>query len=110
VVDKIEGGVILPAGWLTQTVSNFAQRVLKGLECVGHGGPFSLAVTLLRVKDVWLAADKHFDMDDGRPFDREVVMLPDVVVSSDDTRTSLAPLFDYLWQAAGYPCSPQSLG
>jgi Schlafen, AlbA_2 len=74
-------------------------------------GPFAVLVTLHGVKGRALTdgSNSHpAPWADPRTFDRDIVVLPDVVLREEDLENlnqSLKPVFDALWQAAGWPRS-----
>jgi hypothetical protein len=73
---------------------------------MGIGGPMILSVALLRVRGLRFGVER-LRFPTGRSFDRDVVILPDVLIEEDsDLHSSMRPVFDSLWQAAGSKGSP----
>lgn len=70
---------------------------------IGIGGTVIVFVTLLRFQRVALFAGDPF-LSSGRGFNRETILLPEIVLESTaaDTGRTLRPIFDLLWQAAGF--------
>lgn len=72
--------------------------------------PLVIMPALVGVRDQRLAlSPAHYNVRsyEGRPFGRDVVQLPDVLLEETDADLwkLLRPTFDVLWQAAGWPCS-----
>lgn len=56
----------------------------------------------LGIRDAWLSSHEPL------PFDREALVIPEMEISSlnTDPALTLRPLFDYVWNAAGYRGTP----
>ena len=69
--------------------------------------PISIAIALLNVKGCKLGVGKRlrcYQGIDARPFDRDLLLLPDLQLESfdaDDEQALARPLLDATWQAAG---------
>ena len=62
-------------------------------------------LSLLRADEVQLGVDTTYDFleDHQTLFDRKTVVLPDVLARSDlSPELALKPVFDLVWQAAGF--------
>ncbi len=79
-----------------------ALRVFRG--DIGIGGTVLVFLTLLRFQSVALfPAETSISM--GRGFGRETILLPEVVIDQSATANTgqvLRPIFDIVWQAAGF--------
>lgn len=75
---------------------------------VGVSPPIVVMVTLLGVKGYRLKATALERWgDDSHPIDRDLILLPDVIVEeygSQELDVILRPVFDALWQACGLNC------
>jgi hypothetical protein len=73
---------------------------LKLQETLGLYPPIFVMISLLDVKDYTLSVP-HLTT---RPIDRNVLLLPDVVVEEygQDSAAVLRPAFDAVWQASGF--------
>jgi hypothetical protein len=81
-----------------------AQNFRKTMALVG---PIVISVALLRVDSLSFGAARSFAFGRGHTFDRDVVVLPDVLLDDDaDMHSHLRVIFDALWQAAGWKGSP----
>ena len=73
---------------------------------VGVETPVFLMVTLLNVSGYRIIlTDPNFPrLDDGQPIDRETLPVPELLVDdlSADVPRTLRPVFDAVWNAAGY--------
>ena len=70
--------------------------------------PLVLGLTLSGVKNwkVLRGPYDHFDLD--ALIDRDVILSPEVIVSDLAIHPDvlLHPIFDFVWNAGGWPCSP----
>lgn len=104
---------LVPATWI-----NGDQAEAQILDIIGNArsfrhtmglaGPVVVSVALVRVNGLPFGTERLFmQFGRGRTFDREVVVLPDVLLDDDaDLHTTLRVIFDSLWQAAGSQGSP----
>ena len=61
--------------------------------------------SLLNVKNVQLGVSNNYLLDEGTGiFDRDQILLPDIVIEdmAIDEGMALRPLFDLVWNAAGF--------
>jgi hypothetical protein len=79
------------------------------LRKVGINPPLIVFLTLANAKGyrLRLGNREHLFHDDPVPFDRDVMLIPDIEVESFDQRDIdvLRPMFDIVWNAGGYECS-----
>jgi hypothetical protein len=86
-------------------IIGFVEAALRFRASHDLGFPVLIMVSLLRFRGVSLLPPARsrpsFNV---VPFDRETVLLPDVVIDTPDQSIArkLRPLFDVMWQAAGY--------
>jgi len=86
-------------------IIRFVEAALKFRASHGLGFPVLIMVSLLRFRGVSLLPPARSRPSFGVvPFDRDTVLLPDVVVETADESVArkLRPLFDVMCQAAGY--------
>lgn len=81
-------------------------RIVKHLEC---GVPIVVAITLIGVRGLKMAFDVslQLSMGSGNPIDRDVLMLPGVIVEdlSATPEVLLKPTLDLVWNACGFVSS-----
>lgn len=97
----------IPSLAFPQHLFAFIERGLRLLATVEVVPPIAILVSVLGSKGIVLGLDTMMAFRSPlRPLDRDVLMLPDVViqeVGSFDAAVSLKPLLDALWQAFGMP-------
>lgn len=66
--------------------------------------PIFVMLSLLGVKGYKMAVSIY---DSGHPIDRDLLILPEVVIDSyeSDVAKAMKPAFDSVWNAAGWPGS-----
>jgi Putative DNA-binding domain len=95
----------------------YEETVMKYLpicfEIVNHLGcypPLIIGITLIGVRGMSMATAATFqlDMGGGTAIDRDVLMLPAIIVENlaEDPGKVLKSSFDMVWNACGYPSSP----
>jgi hypothetical protein len=104
-----QGRYNIPSTAYERELIDFYGLMEAELARLGLGPPVALLFSLLRVADAELGLNRSvtfYAEDDGR-FDRDVVLLPDVVVTERaQADAALRPIFDLVWQSAGIACSP----
>jgi hypothetical protein len=87
-------------------VTDFLQRSLALLSRMQAPTPVAIMLSLLQVKACWLAVDSRMQAyDPGRVIDRDDLVFPEIVSAdfeATDVQVLLKPVFDQLWNAAGY--------
>ena len=104
-----EGRHQIPSTSFEDRCLNYTAKYLAILQDLGVHPPVYVFITLLGAKGRWLATRKGFDDPIERyPIGQEVVMLPEVVVYdySVPIQPALRPSLDVVWNACGYPRSP----
>lgn len=66
--------------------------------------PFIIQVSLLHIRGYELAIHSRHSPEDSYPIDRDVLSFPDILVESKSETAAkiLRPVFDMLWQGAGF--------
>ncbi|MBV8896752.1 MAG: ATP-binding protein [Acidobacteriaceae bacterium] len=91
-------------GLLEKAIVSFSHAVLQFRRAAAIEGPVAGSLALLGVRDLPLIASRP---ELRRTFDRDVLVLPDVVLpESEPVWRPLRFLLDIVWQAAGYSASP----
>ena len=84
---------------LVQNARNFRREI-------GLVGAALVSVALIRANGMKFGTER-LTFQIGRTFDRDVVVLPDILMEDDaDVHSTLRVIFDALWQAAGSKGSP----
>lgn len=86
-------------------IIEFVRSALRFRDVMGLGFPVLVLVSLLRFRGVTLLPPANSRPSFGVvPYDRDTVLLPDVLIdtATDDVPKKLRPLFDTMWQGAGY--------
>lgn len=100
-----DGAAVLPSVTYEQNLTQLLGRFRTELAHLGINGECAVMLSLLRAHEVVLGVRDRWGYNEphqGR-FDREVVALPDSIAAVDDSpERALRPVFDALWQAAGF--------
>lgn len=78
------------------------------LRDLGFQTPIYVFMTLVRAKGYSLGIGRDaLDFGNPRPFDRDVMVIPEIELESMnmDANQVMKPLFDVIWNAAGFPAS-----
>lgn len=102
-----DGGLV-PATWINgpeteAQILDIVGNARSFRQAMGLAGPVVVSVALLRVNGLPFGTERLvMQFGRGRTFDRDVVVLPDVLLDVDaDLHSTLRVVFDALWQAAG---------
>jgi hypothetical protein len=99
--------LIIPTGALEKTLIEDLGMYLTFLSDAEMEPPVFLMVSLLGVKGYWLAVRESLAHRPyaSRTIDRDAVVLPEEVVEdlTSDPAQVLRPVFDGIWNAAGWP-------
>ena len=105
IVEKQENGVI-HGDTLFGALLNGLGRYLSVQKTLGVEPPFCVMVTLIGVSGSRLFAKSSYS---GCLIDRKILQMPEVVVENFDCdcepATVMRPIFDAIWNAAGFPRS-----
>lgn len=116
-VDRSERG--LPSRSIAEAIVRETRSYVSQLRGLGAQAPFVVAVTLTGVRGQHLAVGEQSVLASIRmgselpTFDRDLIPLPEVIIDPDDGMpwpNRLRPVFDALWQAAGYEASSAFTG
>lgn len=91
-----------------RTLINDTRRLLALMKRLGANAPLVVLVTIIGAGGRSIVTADRFDPRGHHTVDRELLPLPEVVIEDFDVDTSkaLKPILDALWQAGGYPRSP----
>ena len=103
--DEHEGKLLLAGNYehmLTQRYQFFKQ-LLTGLQQVGVQPPVWCFLTIIGVKGARIPMEGHFP-DENVEIDRDILELPERLIDdlAADATQILRPLFDLVWNAAGF--------
>ncbi len=117
VVWESEGQRRLSASYLRDTLLQNLPRYLGALEYLDVQPPVTILLSLLGVADCTLTVPERLRLHSayraGHVVDRDVLLLPEVLVENyaDDLTAALRPVFDAVWNAAGWPsCMDDAAG
>ncbi len=100
---------VLPTAVYESQLNKFLADVRAEMAFLGVTGEVSMFLSLLRADEIRLGVRQSMYENDGPTggFDRKTIVLPDVVVAMDEQPgRALKPMFDYVWQCAGFVGSP----
>ena len=103
-----QGQRLVPSAAYEDRLVRFVPKYLQVQKTLGLSPPVYIFVSLLGIKGHRLGVtESASDFEERYPFDTDSLLLPEAVVSdfSDDIAVLLRPLFDMVWNAAGYPAS-----
>jgi Putative DNA-binding domain len=98
---------VLPSTAYEQYLINLLISLRTELTHLGVDLECAVMLSLTRAREVRLGVRNHYEWEDSQTlFDRSTVVLPDIVAKGDLTAArALRPVFDLVWQAAGFPSS-----
>ena len=99
-LNERDGKKLIPSPHFEKDIISALDNYLKLQETLALNPPIFVMITLLDVKDYTLSVPHSTT----RPIDRNVLLLPDVVVEEygQDPAAVLRPAFDAVWQASGF--------
>jgi hypothetical protein len=105
--DYEDGRINLPSRAYEEACIRLVDRVRAELRHLGVGTEMTVMLTLLHANRLRVGLPPmHFGAQDDGLFDRQHVLLPDVLLSSDvASELALKPVFDLMMQACGLPGS-----
>jgi hypothetical protein len=102
-----EDGPLLAGGVFEDYLAQFVSAVFDELENWGMSKQVIVMLSVLDARKVAVGFQHGFDGPQRKRFDRDVLVVPDMeLVGERDLRLELKPLFDLIWQAAGFVGSP----
>lgn len=103
---------IIPSLGLEETLIRNLKSAVTVYREIDMPSPAFLCVSLANVRGFWLGVDRidAFFNDELRSFDRDVISIPEIELEAldIDAATTLKPIFDRIWNAAGLPESIHS--
>lgn len=98
----------IPSSTFEAELTKQVPQYLIALKALGVPPPFVLMLTLIGVKDYYMAVSEKFMFTgNDAPIDRDVVIVPEIVIEDYEcVASNLRPLLDSVWNAAGWPASP----
>lgn len=96
---------VLPSVKYESEIMDFLRELKRAYASLEIEGPLVLLYSLLNVKGAQLGVSNSELLDEGNGiFDRNQILLPDVILeeSTQDEGEALRPLFNMVWNAAGY--------
>ncbi|WP_081630036.1 helix-turn-helix domain-containing protein [Thiomonas sp. FB-6] len=98
---------VLPGGSYEDYIAQFVAAARAELRDWGLSEQVIAMLSILDARKVTLGFQHGWGDSQLGNFDRDVLALPDVELSGEsDVRTELKPLFDLVWQSAGFAASP----
>ncbi len=110
ILDDVDSKRIRPIV-LEKDVIVTAASMLSFQKNMGADPPVALMLTMARVSGYRIIVDSIHDNSHGHPIDRDVLVVPEVLleslddISEPDVARLLRPIFDMVWNAAGHPQS-----
>jgi hypothetical protein len=100
---KPDNGKIIPSVAYEEELIRSLPNYLSALKSLDVGLPFIVFLTLVDVKG-YLMATKSFFQEESFEIDRDILLLPEVIVDSYDIKPEvvLKPAFDAIWNACGF--------
>ena len=102
-----EDPTVIPSLAYESAVVEYLPYCLRILKQLGCSSPVLAGITLIGVRGLRMPADP-WSMAGSIPIDRDVLVLPEVVVEdlAAPTAPLLKPALDLVWNACGHPSSP----
>ena len=105
----IDDRLLIPSITYEEVIYKALPDLLRLQEKVGVTPPLFLMLSIIGIAGYSLAVSAREDLfgDQGRPLDRNELLLPETVLESlhVDPGKLLKPLFDVVWNSAGFPRS-----
>jgi Putative DNA-binding domain len=110
VLNSSQSPGVIPSLAYEEAVVSYLPQCFQIMRQLGCSPPVLVGISLIGVRGLKLAVDVMFELNMGgsRAIDRDVLMLPEIVV--EDLSTPAAPLLkptlDLVWNACGFSASP----
>jgi len=103
----LSGERLIPSISFEKKIAAALGAYLKFIQRLGIQSPVYLTLSLLQVAGYYMSVRYDFNGLDGSYIDRSEVLLPEIAMEdlSEDPYIVLRPLFDMVWNAAGWPRS-----
>ncbi len=113
IIEAVEGGLLKPGGGRSilpniryeEELITSLSGYLDILKTLNVYPPILIFLSMLGVKGYSMSDSRQrFQSRDSQTIDRDVLLLPEVIIDSYDVRaqTVLRPCFDYIWNACGF--------
>ena len=102
-----EQGLLIPSRLYEKELAKSTTQYLTILKTLSVEPPIFIFLSMLGVKGYSMAVRDHFSFFETHTIDRDVMLLPEVVVESYDVKAEdiLKSSFDSIWNACGFPMS-----
>jgi len=102
-VNESNGRHVIPAAWFEKSVLEATARYLKSLAELNVSYPIVVMMCFLEARGAVMGVKTHHIGRNFNTIDRDVVLLPDVVLESmpTDLPRALRPMLDAAWNACG---------
>ena len=116
IIEAVDGSMLrtnrqspnsIPSGLYEQELVKALPRYLAVQQTLGIDPPIIILLTLIGVRGYFMAVDQSRYFSDDQPIDRDLLDVPDTLAEHYDVNAAqlLRPLFDTVWNAAGWPRS-----
>ncbi len=115
IIEAVDGGLLepyqgsktIPSGIYEDKLNESLSVYLSILKTLNVEPPLFIFLALLGVKGYSMAVGSDFRVHDSHTIDRDILLLPEVVLESFDIKAEevLKPCFDCIWNACGFPRS-----
>lgn len=107
--DEIEGRPCIPSIAYEKEILDALPTYLSIQEQLGVTPPLFIMLSLVEVSGYIMAVSRRMDLwgEHTYPIDRDMLVLPEIVLESFEVNAaeSMRPIFDSVWNAAGWPRS-----
>jgi hypothetical protein len=95
---------LIPSTYYEQEIEASLASIQGFLRKLNTEPPLALLLTLSGVKGLTMALDPRWMAQRSHAIDRDLLLLPEVIIDEYDktAKENLAPLFEMIWQAAGF--------
>ena len=108
IIRIFEGKKVIP-DWYEAEVLGVLDRIKLIYNELGINSPLIVLLTLIGVKGYRVEASGRYIMSlrDRNIIERDILVIPEVVVEEDefDSKVSMKPIFDTVWNSSGWPQS-----
>lgn len=104
---ETDGRNLIPSVAYEDTLRKALKKYLGVQSRIGVEPPVVVMLSLLGVKGYVMAVSMSRRFDTGHPIDRDALLVPEVLVENREENVDkiLRPIFDAVWNAAGWPHS-----
>ncbi len=107
IIEPDDEGLTIPSLLFEGKLLDALPRFLSIQRQLGVEPPLFIMLSLLGVSGCRMGVDSRLDSTFGYPIDRDALILPEIIVENFECNPSEAmrPIFDAIWNAAGWPRS-----